>query len=230
MKPLRDWNPESLNLRSPTTPKELSIHSYLRYIAEIPAFAEYDYSKKIFPASAGEAPDEPTYGIDALRTGVTKCVPDALGLILFRNRLAKEEKAKAVISGYAVSAGAAAIQPIPLVDSFIIAPIQIAMILHLGKIYGVAITKSAAGGILSSLGLSLAGNMLFLNLVSFVPGFKQVLGPAIAYGLTYTSGLIVKELFETGNLTPSKADLEALANKYKDEVRAAKEQFEATRA
>lgn len=107
-----------------------------------------------------------------------------------------------------------------------IAPIQIAMIIHLGKIYDIHIAKSLAGSIVESIGLSLAGNYIFLTLVSFFPSIKQVLGPAIAYSLTSTSGLIVKELLRTKNLNPSKEELKLLAERYKEEAKRAKEEYE----
>ena len=79
---------------------------------------------------------------------------------------------------------------------------------------------------MESIGLSLAGNYIFLTLVSFVPGLKQVLGPAIAYSLTYTSGLIIKELLLTKNLNPTKKELKVLAEKYKEEAAKAKKEYE----
>ena len=146
-------------------------------------------------------------------------------MVIEHESISRDEKANKIINYYAIATGAAAIEPIPIVDSFLIAPIQLAMIIQLGRIYGVDITKSVAGGLVQALGLSLAGNYLFLILVGFFPGVKQVLGPAIAYSLTYTSGLIIKELFLTKNLSPSKEQLTELAEKYKLEAKEAKRRY-----
>lgn len=229
MKPSRIlWEPDKLNLNTPTTQKELNIISYIEYVSSIPVFSEYKYSGRLLPICAGEYVGDATYGIESLRHALNDVIPEVLRIVLMRENLSKEEKANKIINHYAISCGVAALEPIPIVDSFIIAPIQIAMIIHLGKIYGVSITKSVAGGLLQSLGLSLIGNYVFLNVVSFFPGIKQAVGPAIAYSLTYTSGLIVKELFLTGNLNPSKQQLKELAEKYKCETKAAKERYKNT--
>lgn len=100
------------------------------------------------------------------------------------------------------------------------------MVIHIGKIHEIKITKGIAGGLVSAIGLSFLGNILFISLVSFFPGIKQLLGPAIAYSLTYTSGLIVNELFSTGNLNPTKEQLRELAEKYKGELKDAKKRYE----
>lgn len=225
MKPSKIWEPEKLNLINPTTQKEINISGYIEYVSSIPSFSEFSYSNRLFPISVGEYVGDITYGIESLRQGLNDAIPEVLRMVLEREYISRDEKANTIINYYALSCGAAAVEPIPIVDSFIIAPIQIAMIIQLGKIYEISITKTVAGGLIQSLGLSLAGNYLFLTLVGFFPGIKQVLGPAIAYSLTYTSGLIVKELFLTGNLNPSKEQLKELAEKYKSEVKTAKERY-----
>ena len=224
-KPSRIWEPDKINLKQPTSQKELNISGFIDYVSSIPAFSEFAYSNKIIPISAGEYVGDSTYGIDCLRKGVNDEIPDIFRMVIEHESISRDEKANKIINYYAIATGAAAIEPIPIVDSFLIAPIQLAMIIQLGRIYGVDITKSVAGGLVQALGLSLAGNYLFLILVGFFPGVKQVLGPAIAYSLTYTSGLIIKELFLTKNLSPSKEQLTELAEKYKLEAKEAKRRY-----
>jgi Uncharacterized protein/domain associated with GTPases len=226
MKPTRIWNPQELNLKNPSTQKELNICSYINYISEIPIFNTYHYTNSIIPVSAGEHVNDETFGIEILRQRISSSIPEIMSIIINRDQMSKDRQASSVINYYAAAAGAAAVQPIPIVDSFLIAPIQIAMLIHLGKIYGVKITRSVAGGLVSSLGLSFLGNFLFLNIVSFIPGVSQVAGPAIAYSLTFTYGLIVKELFLTGNLNPTREELEELARKFKSESKAARDRYE----
>lgn len=221
-KPTREWNPLDLSLKNPTTKKEKNICDYIQYVATI--FERH--SSDIVSVYAGESLEDTLFGIDALKEKINSKTSDILELVIDRKEQSQDDRAKRIIRNYSLSAAAAAVQPIPVVDSFVIAPIQIAMIIHLGKVYNVHIGKSVAGGIVESIGLSLAGNYIFLTLVSFIPGIKQVLGPAIAYSLTYTSGLIIKELLLTNNLNPTKKELKILAEKYKEEAVKAKKEYE----
>lgn len=221
-KPTREWNPQELSLKNPTTQKEKNICNYIQYAATV--FERHP--SDIIPIYAGEYFGDTVFGIDSLKVKINSKTSDVLELVIDRKEQNKDERAKRVIRNYSLSAAAAGFQPIPIVDSFVIAPIQIAMIIHLGKIYDIHIAKSIAGSIVESIGLSLAGNYIFLTLVSFFPGIKQVLGPAIAYSLTYTSGLIIKELLLTKNLNPSKDELKLLAERYKEEAKKAKEEYE----
>lgn len=226
MKPSREWDPSSLNLDDPKTQKEMNIRGYIDYLSAIPVFSRYAYKEHIFPVSAGEIRGDVTFGIKELQAAINRCVPDILSLMIERETRSREEKAKKIVNYYAMAAAGVAVQPVPVLDSFFIAPIQIAMIIQMGRLHKIAITKSVAGGLVSSIGLSFLGNHIFLNLVSFFPVIKQALGPAIAYSLTYTIGLIINELFAEGNLNPSKEELQQLVHKYKSEAKAAKNRYE----
>lgn len=226
MKPSREWDPGSLNLDNPKTKKEMNIRGYIDYLSSIPVFSSYAYKKHIFPVSAGEIKGDVTFGIKELKAGINRCVPGVLSLMIKREALSKEQKAQKIVNYYAIATASVYLQPTPVVDSFLIAPIQIAMIIQLGRLHKIAITKSVAGGLVSSIGLSFLGNHIFLTLVSFFPLIKQALGPAIAYSLTYTIGLIINELFTEGNLNPSEIELQQLVNKYKLEAKAAKKRYE----
>lgn len=226
MKPVRVWDPENLNLDHPSNEKERYIKSYIDYLSTLPTFSSYGYLGRIIPVSAGEYTGDLTYGIDKLKKQINDNIPDMLKLIIEREHISKEEKINKIINYYSFAAGSAAIQPIPLIDSAFLAPIQVAMVIHIGKIHKIKITKGIAGGLVSAIGLSFLGNILFISLVSFFPGIKQLLGPAIAYSLTYTSGLIVNELFSTGNLNPTKEQLRELCEKYKGELKDAKKRYE----
>jgi len=223
MKPIREWNPEKLNLVHPSTEKERQIKSFIDYVSNLTAFNEYAYAGHIFPVCAGEECGKDTYGIQALKEAINASVPEMMRLFVERLNQSKEERAKKVIRNYALSA-AIAVEPIPVVDSILLAPVQIAMVIHEGKIYGKKITKSVAGALINTIGLSFIGNELFLMLVGFFPGVKQALGPSIAFSLTWVSGLIVNELFASGNLNPTKEQLKQLSQKYKDELKNARNQ------
>lgn len=222
IKPTRDWDPLNLSLKNPTTQKEKNICDYIKYVAGI--FERHP--SDIVPVCAGESLEDTLYGIDNLKEKINSKTSDILELVIDRKEQSQDDRANRIIRNYSLSAAAAGFQPIPVIDSFVIAPIQIAMIIHLGKVYNVHIGKSVAGGIVESIGLSLAGNYIFLTLVSFFPGLKQVLGPSIAFSLTYTSGLIIKELLLTNNLNPTKQELKILSKKYKEEAVKAKKEYE----
>lgn len=225
-KPSKIWDPDNLNLEHPTTEKERQIKSYIDYVSGLDAFNEYAYAGRIFPVCAGESWGDQTYGIENLQKAISDSVPEVLRLILERERGNRMERAETVIRNYALSAAGIAVEPVPIVDSVLLAPVQIAMVVHLGKIYGKTITKSLAKGLVNTIGLSFVGNELFLLLVGFFPGIKQTLGPAIAYSLTRVSGLIVNELFANNNLNPTKDQLKTLTQKYKKELKKSKEAYE----
>lgn len=226
MKPIREWNPETLNLKHPTTEKEIQIKSFIDYVSGLPTFKEYAYLGHVYPVCAGEEWGKDTYGIDVLKQAINNNVPEMLRLVLERENLSKEEKAKKIIRNYALSAATIAVEPIPVVDSVLLAPVQVAMVLHLGKIYGQKITKTAAQGIINTIGLSFIGNVLFMTLAGFFPGVKQIIGPSVAFSLTYVSGLIINDLFSSGNINPTKEQLQELSQKYKGELKKAKKLYE----
>ncbi|WP_298552874.1 GTPase [uncultured Parabacteroides sp.] len=224
-KPSKEPLPPKLNLDNPSSAKEAFIKSYLDYLSTIPVFSQYKYAKLIFPFCAGEFQSDPKYGVDNIKKAINDRLPEILSLILDRNAISLEEKAKAIIKYYAGAAAAICLQPIPLIDSFLIAPVQVGMIIHIGNIQGVKITKSIAAGLLSTIGLGFAGNTVFLNLSSIFPFVKQLLGPAIAFSFTYTIGLIFNELIKNKNLNPTKEEIKALAKKFKAETNKAKAQY-----
>ena len=60
----------------------------------------------------------------------------------------------------------------------------------------------------------------------FVNGACPLFTYSIAFSLTYTSGLITKELLLTNNLNPTKQELKILSKKYKEEAIKAKKEYE----
>jgi len=226
IKPQREWNPESTNLEVPTTEKEKNIVRYLEeQINRYPEISQFNAKKRVIPISAGESSSDIPYGIENLRRAIKSLLPDALKVFMEREVKSIEEKARDIIKYYAAACAAAAVQPVPIVDSFIIAPIQLTMVIHLGRLHKRDVKKNVISGILNGVGLSFLGNYIFLTIIGFVPGVKQVVGPAIAFGLTYSAGLVVNELFSSGNMDPTEDQVKALVEKYKKEGMKAKEEF-----
>lgn len=216
MKPSGDRDLTNLNLINPQSRKEKNIKEYLDYISRLPAFVKYAQSNRIIPFAAGEYQDSPKYGIEQLKDKIFSQIPSSLQIFLERTKLSKDQKADRIIQIYSVSCAGLAVEPIPVVDSLIIAPVQITMVIQLGKIYEVNLSKSAITGIANTVLLSFGGTYLFLSLTKLVPGWGSVIGPGIAYGLTISAGKIIKELFSQGNFNPTPSEMKKLAEKYKE--------------
>lgn len=116
----------------------------------------------------------------------------------------EEERTQAVrelIQVCSIASGAVAIQPIPLVDSVLITPIQIAMVQAIGRVRGYNLDKKSIVEILGTFGASLLAQNLILAAAKFVPFAGWVMGVAMAYALTYAVGEVNDHYFRTGRGT-----------------------------
>lgn len=196
--PVRDWEPGKLNLKTPKTEKEKNIRSFVHHVASLPNFQKIHDRGRIVPVCAGESFDDPLqYGIEDLKEKIYSTLPD---------------------SAKTVFAGAVAVNFTPGSDALVIAPIQVAMIIHLGRLHNIDVTTGTAYGLLSSIGLTLTGRFIAQEAISFVPGLKNVVGPPLAYCLTYTLGKVVNELFGHGKLDATEEELREYVDEYKAEA------------
>lgn len=222
MKPTREWSPEQLNLKNPETEKEKNIRAYLNYVASVEGFALFA-NERILPVCAGESAfDTHQYGIVQLRDAILGALPEALKVLFYRvaseTAQQKRMEAQRIVKRHAtLSAGAVLANFVPMSDALVLAPIQIAMILHLGKLYGMELTMSMASALLTNLGLTFVGRFTAQTLISFVPGVKHFVGPPLAFGLTYTMGLVVADLFSQGKLSATEKEYKALVLRYEQE-------------
>ncbi len=145
----------------------------------------------------------------------------ALNASLFAGRLsdqvslrilaAKRGLAERVVRTYCISKGiAVAVNPIPVVDLVAAAMVDISMILHLSQIYGFAVTKGEASGLIKTIATQTAllmGTVWTVNLVS--SAFKASTGGlstaltaatqgAVAYYATYIVGQAAERFFAQG--------------------------------
>ena len=126
----------------------------------------------------------------------------------------QDQEANRIINYYAgASATAVAVNPIAAADALLIAPLQIAMILHLGRLYNIDITANMARGILSALVSTLAGRFSYQVLISIIPFVKNILGPGLAFSLTYVMGRIVSDLFKEKRTEATSEEIKAMAQK-----------------
>lgn len=109
----------------------------------------------------------------------------------------QKKKCHTIIHAAAVSAGGAGtgLAQVPLADSTIITPIQLGMIVALGKVFDQKITEAAAKAIISSMAASFAGRTASQLLIGWVPVLGNAVNTATAAGLTELVGWTAAEQF-----------------------------------
>lgn len=83
----------------------------------------------------------------------------------------------------AALAGAGLAQ-IPLSDTLLITPLQIKMVIQLGRVFGIQVTESMARGVLSAAGASIAGRGISQAAVGWLPGLGNLINASTAAGMT----------------------------------------------
>ena len=227
MKPVRSWDPHQLNLKTPQAEKEKNIRTYIDYVSSLTVFEEYALKQRIIPVSSGECYNDPEqYGLEDLKNTLYKTLPDAAKTLFCKAAELKNKEARRIIKNYS-SAVAAAVGGnfLPGSDAFVIAPIQIAMIIHLGKLHGVNVSKSTASGFLASAGMSFTGRFIAQEVLSFLPFLKNIIGPPLAFGLTYSLGTGINELLSTGKVEATEQEFQNIIEKHSNETETAVKQF-----
>ena len=221
IKPSRDWEPDRLNLEIPTTEKEQNITTYLNYISNLENFK----GLPMIPFSAGEFAEDKDnqYGIFHLVDAIFEALPESARTDfarLAKEKTIRDKQAVAIIKKYSATAfGIVLANPLPIADALPLSALQILMIIHLGRLYDIKITKGVAAGLASAIGTSLAGRAAFQLLVSAIPGLKNLAGPPLAASLTYTIGRTIQKLFILGKITATREEITALAKQYAEEAK-----------
>lgn len=103
--PPRDWNPSSLNLTTPRTPKEINISEKLKYLSSLSAFAEFFTSGRAVPVSAGQKSHDGNedltiapFGISGLQELIFRLLPEA-PKVEYARVVRRSELAKQVVDG-----------------------------------------------------------------------------------------------------------------------------------
>ena len=133
-----------------------------------------------------------------------------------------EDKAIAVrdlVQVCSVAAGAVAIQPLPLVDIALLAPIQIGLVQGIGRIHGYDLDRKSVVEILSTFGASLVSQHVVLAAVKLVPFAGWVLGVSMSYALTYALGEVSDHYFKTGRGCSSRELREMFDRVYENKKR-----------
>ena len=110
------------------------------------------------------------------------------------------DKCNVIIHSAAMAAGGVGtgMAQIPLADNAIITPIQIAMIVSLGKVFDRNIGESAARAIISSAASSIVGRSISQIFLGWIPGLGNAINTATAAGITEAIGwLAVNEFYNS---------------------------------
>lgn len=108
-----------------------------------------------------------------------------------------------------VAAGAMTIQPLPLLDTALIAPIQIAMVQGIGKIHGHKLDTRSILEILSTFGASIVAQNVIMAAAKLVPFVGWVVTISMAYAMTWAIGEVSDHYFRNDRKV-DEAELKAM--------------------
>ena len=117
-----------------------------------------------------------------------------------RDDLSADEKSKRIIRIFSATCAAAAVQPIPFADIFVLTAIQAYMAERIAAVRGVPMAKGSAMELVTDLakviGLGMVAQQVALGLykvgLPFLAGFTTI---PLVYGLTYGIGSVLDYLF-----------------------------------
>lgn len=114
----------------------------------------------------------------------------------------QKENCHLVIHGAATSASGvgAGLAQIPAGDAALIVPIQIAMVVALGKIFDQHITESAAKGVVMGMAGMHLGRAASQFLVGWIPGVGNAINAGTAFAVTEAMGWAVADRFDKGKI------------------------------
>ena len=106
-------------------------------------------------------------------------------------------KCHAIIHSTSIAAGSvgAGLAQIPGSDNAVITPLQLAMTVALGRVFGVELTEGAAIAATASLAVSAVGRTASQALVGWIPVTGNVINACTAASLTETMGWMIAEDF-----------------------------------
>lgn len=112
-----------------------------------------------------------------------------------------EQNAEDVTRSAALLAAAVSTEPIPFADILLISPIQMKMVVHIGKIYGFELSPARAKDIVAELGATFAfgflGRQVVRGLAKMVaPGIGGLITAPAVYGWTFGLGRLAEGYFK----------------------------------
>ena len=153
--------------------------------------------------------------ISFLKNRIYELLPEAAKTLYARAAKMLDEEGNRIVNYYAMGAGAAVLaNPLPGSDFISISAIQVAMTVHLGRLYRVELTKQAALSLLTPVLTSFGGRFTAQTLVSFIPVIKNWVGAPLAFAITMTVGKAVNAILASGKRELTVDDIKREAAKY----------------
>jgi uncharacterized protein (DUF697 family) len=116
-------------------------------------------------------------------------------------KLTPEQNAEEVIRSAALLAGAIAVEPLPFADLLLITPLQVKMVLHIGKAYGFEVSTTRAREIVQELGATVAYGIAVRQVMRglaklALPVIGGLITAPAVYGWTYGLGRTAEAYFQ----------------------------------
>ena len=155
--------------------------------AIIPVLAdEYEFDEDIII---------PPYGIDTLTEKMADILPDSIRNTFIAlesaNLALKTTRARVAVTTATITAAATGVLPIPIADSSIVIPDQIAMLVGISIAFGLRIdkeTSSIISGTINAIGPTVFGKNLKYSLFKIIPGIGLVMSGTTIASVTYALG------------------------------------------
>ncbi|MFW5921322.1 MAG: YcjF family protein [Polyangiales bacterium] len=147
-------------------------------------------------------------------TATTTTYTDTVGRVMsgdfdYETEQERDQAVRDVIQVCSAASGAVAVQPFPVADIALLAPIQIGMVQAIGRIRGCSIDHRTALEILSTFGATLVSHGVVRTSVRLVPVFGWLMGISMSYASTWALGEVSDVWFRCGRDVPP-ADLRAM--------------------
>jgi uncharacterized protein (DUF697 family) len=126
----------------------------------------------------------------------------------------KEQTVRRLIHTGCAAAVVATLQPLPVVDTALIMPIQVGMFQGIGRVHGHRLDKKSVWEILNNVKTGLVTQHATLIAAKFVPAAGTLLAACVAHGLTYSVGVLADSYFRTGRTMVPEAMQSTLKRAY----------------
>lgn len=110
----------------------------------------------------------------------------------------QRKKCHAIIHGASASSAAigGGMAQLPGSDAAVLFPIQVGMVIALGRVFGLTLTEGSAKGTVMATGATYCGRYVTQVLVGWIPVFGNAINAITAGGLTEAMGWLIIEDFE----------------------------------
>lgn len=134
----------------------------------------------------------------------------------------KDAAIRDLIQVCSIAAAAVTVQPIPLLDTALIAPIQIGMVQGIARVHGYHLDKKSILEILGTFGASLVAQNVIMAAAKLIPFAGALITISMAYALTWAIGEVSDHYFRNGRGVPE-GELREMFKRIYDEKKAEKQ-------